>query len=162
MRASPRFERLGNPQRSPAEIYSSAWATMNEGVEFAVRDSEVFYLKMVASSLDDDLASLLLLKKLKMARKLSDDARDSDSVAMNSYVEFRFAGGGRNFRQLLHPTVCRSSFALSIASRLGTGVVGLRAGQTVLWPDDEGCLRELHVIAVADAGKGRPRPAAQS
>lgn len=149
------FERLGNPQRTPAEIYASAWAKINEGVEFAVRDSEVFYLSMIASGIDDDLASLLLLKKLKMARKLSDPVRDADQVGMNSYVEFRFGAADRSFRQLLHPTVCRTSFALSIASRLGAGVVGLRAGQALLWPDDEGCLRELHVIAVANSGHGK-------
>jgi regulator of nucleoside diphosphate kinase len=153
MRTAPRFERLANPPRSPAEIYSSAWAAMNEGAKFAVRTSEAFYLKMIASSLDDDLASLLLLKKLKMARKLSDDAPDSDSVAMNSGVEFRFGSKGRSFRQLRHPTACRSNLAVSIASRLGSGLIGLSAGQSVLWPDDEGCLRELCVIAVANAGK---------
>lgn len=149
------FERLGNPQRTPAEIYSSAWAKMNVGMEFAVRDCDAFYLSMIASTIDDDLASLLLLKKLKMARKLSDPVGSSEHVGMNSYVEFRFGAGSRSFRQLLHPSVCGASFALSIASRLGAGVVGLRAGQVLLWPDEEGCLRELHVTAVVSARNGK-------
>jgi len=142
--------RLGNPYRTPAEIYCSAWAQMNAGAEFAIREDESFYLKGIALSSDDDIAALLLLKKLKLARTPKDG--DPAAVGMNSYVEFRFGSGERRFCQLMHPTACNSSFAISIGSRLGAGLVGLRAGQVLLWPDEDGSPGELHVIAVSTAG----------
>jgi regulator of nucleoside diphosphate kinase len=141
---------------SPAEIYSLAWARMNEDVRFAVREEQVHYLQTIALSLEDDLASLLLLKKLKLADKLKADAAPPDLVGMNSYLEFRFGSGNRRFCRLLHRSVCATSFDLSIGSRLGAGVVGLSAGQRIQWPDADGNLRELHVIAVknGDIGDG--------
>jgi regulator of nucleoside diphosphate kinase len=144
--------RVGNPAHTPADIYCSAWARMNADVRIAVREDRLHYLKSIAMSMDDDLASLLLLKKLKLAQKLAAAADLPDLVELNSYVAFRFGSGDRRFCRLLHPTVCRSGFDLSIASRLGAGVVGLRAGEVLLWPDEDGCPRELHIIAVKRSG----------
>jgi hypothetical protein len=152
---------LRNPHRSPAEIYCSAWAKMNEGVRFSVREDEVFYLTTMAMSIDDDLTSLLLLKKIKLAEKLAGADDEPDVVGMNSYVEFRFGAGNRRFCQLVHPSMCSSSFALSIGSRLGAGVVGLTAGAELLWPDEDGSPRELHVIAVNNGRRLHARPSSR-
>lgn len=135
-------------QPTAAEVYCSAWARMNEGVSFAIRANEVHYLKAMALSMDDDLASLLLLKKLSLADELDRPVGDSGVAGMNSRVEFRFGSEPRQVRQLLHPSVCRGPYALSIDSRLGAGLVGLRAGQTLLWPDEDSCPRELNVLGV--------------
>jgi hypothetical protein len=132
---------------------------MNEDVRFAVREEQVHYLQTIALSLEDDLASLLLLKKLKLADKLKPNAAAPDLVGMNSYLEFRFGSGNRRFCRLLHGSVCATSFDLSIGSRLGAGVVGLRAGQRIQWPDASGNLRELHVIAVKNDDLARRRAA---
>lgn len=145
--------KIGQSAHTPAEIYSSAWAGTNAGVSFALRRDRLHYLRSIALSMDDDLASLLLLKKLKLAEKLDEAAPLPDLVELNSYVEFRFGDGPRKFCRLTHPSVCASSFDLSIASRLGAGVIGMRTGDVVLWPDDDGTPRELHVIAVKN-GKG--------
>jgi regulator of nucleoside diphosphate kinase len=110
---------------------------------------------MTALAMADDLASLLLLKKLKQANRLRRDDPAPDLVEMNSFVEFRFGGGNRRFCRLLHPSVCDASFDLSIDSRLGAGIIGLRAGQELMWPDDEGFLRELRVIAVKNGERGQ-------
>ena len=147
---------VGASEQSPAEIYLLAWARMNEGVTFAIREDQVRYLQTIALSMDDELASLLLLKKLKLADKLKADEPAHDLVGMNSYFEFRFGGGNRQFCRLLHPSVCGTSFDLSIGSRLGAGVVGLRAGDTLLWPDERGSPRELHVIDVKNGNLARP------
>jgi hypothetical protein len=137
---------------------------MNEDVRFAIREDEVFYLTTIAMSIDDDLTSLLLLKKIKLAERLAIPAGEPAVVGMNSYVEFRFGSGNRRFCQLVHPSMCSSSFSLSIGSRLGAGVVGLSAGAELLWPDEDGSPRELHVIAVTNACRpvrrtGRMKPA---
>lgn len=131
---------------TPAEAYCSAWARMNEGVDFTIRENEIHYLKTIALSMEDDLASLLLLKKLKLASRRSQ--QPPGAVGMNSFVEFRFGAGPREIRQLVHPSVCRSGYALSIGTRLGAGLIGLRAGDLLLWPDEDGCPRELQIIAV--------------
>lgn len=149
---------VGNPVHAPGDIYCSAWARMNAEVRIAVREDRLHYLKSIAMSMDDDLASLLLLKKLKLAEKLDAASSVPGLVELNSYVEFRFGSGNRRFCRLLHPTVCRSSFDLSIASRLGAGVVGLRTGEVLLWPDEDGCPRELHIIAVKSGGVAGSAP----
>jgi regulator of nucleoside diphosphate kinase len=153
MRAQALPELPLNRNLTPAEIYCSAWGKVNKHVDFAIRQDELFYLRTIALSLDDDLASLLLLKKLKLARKFAAAEDEPQVVGMNSYVELRFGEGNRRFCQLLHPTMCASSFALSISSRLGAGVVGLRAGEVLLWPDEDGSPRDLHVIAVNNTGR---------
>jgi regulator of nucleoside diphosphate kinase len=148
---------LRNADSTPAEIYCSAWAKMNEGVRIAIQEDEVFYLTTIAMSIDDDLTSLLLLKKIKLAEKLTLSDNEHDVVEMNSFVEFRFGAGNRRFCQLVHPTMCSSSFALSIGSRLGAGVIGLSAGAVLLWPDDDGSPRELHVIGIKNARRPHAR-----
>lgn len=140
--------RLVPAQPTTAEVYCSAWVRMNEGMSFAIRANEVHYLKAMALSMDDDLASLLLLKKLKLANHVEQADSNPATVGMNSWIEFRFGSGHRQFRQLLHPSVCQGAYALSIGSRLGAGLIGLRAGQVLLWPDEHGCPRELRVMGV--------------
>ena len=148
MRVAVAPKLVSAPELDPAEVYATAWVRMNQGVAFAVRDEQVRYLQAIALGMEDEIASLLLLKKLKLAHRLAPEDPAHDLVGMNSYVEFRFAPGYRHFCRLLHPSVCSTSFDLSIDSRLGAGVVGLRAGQTLLWPDARGNPRELHVIDV--------------
>lgn len=148
---------VGAPERDPADVYALAWVRMNEGVTFAVLEDQLRYLQAIALGMEDEVASLLLLKKLNLAERLTSDDPAHDLVGMNSYLEFRFGSGNRHFCRLLHPSVCRTSFDLSIASRLGAGVVGLRAGQTLLWPDSRGSPRELHVIDVKNGALAKPR-----
>jgi len=156
MRAAVAPRLIGTTEPSLDEIYALAWVEMNEGATFAIHESQVRYLQTMALSMKDELASLLLLKKLKLGDKLKPDDPAHDVVGMNSYVEFRFGNGNRRFCRLLHPSVCSTSFDLSIDSRIGAGVVGLRAGQTLLWPDKRGTPRELHVIDVKNGNLRRP------
>jgi regulator of nucleoside diphosphate kinase len=157
MRAAFAPRLVGAPERDPADVYALAWVRMNEGITFAVLEDQLRYLQAIALSMDDEIASLLLLKKLNLADRLTADDPARDLVGMNSYLEFRFGSGNRHFCRLLHPSVCSRSFDLSIASRLGAGVVGLRAGQTLLWPDSRGSPRELHVIDVKNGTLAQPR-----
>ncbi|HKX91655.1 MAG TPA: hypothetical protein VJM15_04430 [Sphingomicrobium sp.] len=148
---------VGALEHIPAETYCSAWTRLNADIAFAVREDQLHYLRMTALAMSDDLASLLLLKKLKLASRLRQGDVAPDLVEMNSFVEFRFGGGSRRFCRLLHPSICDSSFDLSIDSRLGAGIVGLRAGQELQWPDKDGFLRELTVIAVKNGELARGR-----
>lgn len=151
-------------QPPPFETLGSIWAQLHADMPFAISSSEAHYLRMLAMSLDDDIASLLLLKKLKLARELDPSALPSDLVVMNSFLEFTFGDGDRRFCQLAHSSSSERNFWLGINSRLGAGLIGLRAGQTVLWPDEQDRLRDLHVARVEnsprtaggeDSGPGR-------
>ena len=130
----------------PAEELSAHWARVHERETFIFSTCEVHYLKALAMALDDDLVALLLLKKLRMATERPPAELPRNVVVMNSLVSFAFDGDER-VRRLVHPTV-RGTGSLSIGSRLGAGVIGLRVGQSVLWPDERQALRQLHVTAV--------------
>lgn len=134
-------------QRLPCETLSAIWAQLHAGERFAVRRNESHYLRALAVSLDDDVASLLLLKKLKLARELDAAALPRGLVVLNSIVEFTFSGD-RQVCQLVHSSAGRGSFWVGADSRLGTGLIGLRSGQAILWPDEQESLKELHVARV--------------
>ena len=144
-------------QPLPAETLSALWFRLHSEERFGVRASETYYLKTLAVSLDDDLTSLLLLKKLKLANEYLPSQLPSDVVALNSVVEFRIARGPTRLGQLIYPSSCGPELAIDVNSRLGLGLLGLCSGQAILWPDEHEILRELEVLRV-DSSSGRNRP----
>jgi transcription elongation GreA/GreB family factor len=138
----------------PAETLSSAWAQLHAGAPFTVSANEIHYLKATAVAIDDDVASLLLLKKLRLARESAARSMPDDVVVMNSILEFAFGGKERRCR-LVHPSASNGKDCLSIASRLGAGLIALKGGQMILWPDDDEMLRPLHVLTVEKRGRAQ-------
>jgi len=130
----------------PAEQFSADWALVHASETFDFSEGEAHYLRTLAMALDDDLLALLLLKKLRMANERDPSELPRDVVAMNSLVRFTF-GGDEGAGCLTHPSCCGPG-SLSIASRAGAGLVGMRRGPTVLWPDAREALRPLRVDAV--------------
>jgi regulator of nucleoside diphosphate kinase len=135
----------------PAETLSSDWAQLHARAPFTVNANELHYLKTLAVALDDDVVSLLLLKKLRLAKESAASALPDDLVVMNSILTFAFGGDERQCR-LAHPSACRGDADVSIASRIGAGLIGLSGGQTVLWPDEDETLRPLRILAVEKRG----------
>lgn len=133
----------------PAEQLSARWARLHQRAAFAFSTSEAHYLRAVALALDDDLLALLLLKKLRIATERQPSELHG-VVTKNSIVGFSF-GGGSGIGRLAHPSCCEPG-SLSIASHVGAGLVGMRRGQTILWPDGQGELRPLSVDTVERAG----------
>lgn len=123
------------------------WSALHEDTRLTVRESEVHYFRMVALAADDDLVSCLLLSKLRLARA---DAAPAPGrlVVMNSFLEYRFDGGERRFGQIVHPSAFAPAYGISVVSLIGAGLIGLEAGQTILWPDASGTLCDLHVAHV--------------
>lgn len=136
----------------PAEALSSDWAKRHAGDRFTVSSNEVHYLKTLAVAIDDDVASLFLLKKLRLADESDGPAMPFDVVVMNSILEFAFAGQQRRCR-LVHPSASGGADCVSIASRLGAGLIAMKNGQTILWPDEDEMLRPLSVIEVEKPGQ---------
>ena len=141
---------MSGPALEPcvAESLGGLWSTLHRDAPLAVRESELHYLKMLAFASDDDLLSHLLLRKLRLAQVVDAGTEPASLVVMNAFLEFRRDGGDKRFGQLVHPSARPAPYTISILSLLGAGLIGLRAGQTILWPDDEGGLRDLEVLHV--------------
>jgi regulator of nucleoside diphosphate kinase len=135
-------------QPALAESLSGIWYRLHADVPFTIDADETHYLTAIALALDDDIVSRLLLKKIRLAQAHEGRIPAQPAVRMNSFVDYRFNGRERRLRQLVHPTSSARSHGLSVASREGAGVLGMRPGQTILWPDEEGTLADLHVLHV--------------
>jgi regulator of nucleoside diphosphate kinase len=132
-----------------AALLTRHWASLHESTQFAVHDCEVHYLTAMALGACDDLAAHLLLRKLRMAQRVSGNA-GRRFVRMNSLVEFVDDQGETRQARLTHPSASRlSPDGISITSLLGTGLLGLSEGQAIKWPDQTG---EMHPLKVNRIG----------
>lgn len=128
-----------------AESLGAVWAALHRDTEFIIQEDHIHYLKMLALTADDERVSHLLLRKLQVAR-IAKGTRIPDSlVTLNSYCEFSFEGGRKRFCQLVHPSPHAPNYGLSLLSLTGAGLLGLRAGQSILWPNESGTLGDLNV-----------------
>lgn len=136
---------------SLTESVGAVWWALHRGNELVIHESEIHLLKMLALGADDDLISHLLLRKLQIARITNGESIPDSVVALNSFCEFTFDGGEQGFCQLVRPSPYAPSYGLSVLSLAGAGLIGLRAGQTILWPNEAGTLCDLHVARVENS-----------
>ena len=146
-----------SPQLTLADSLSGIWASLHAGADIRISETEVHYLRTLALALDDDIVSCLLLRKLRLATVLRGDELDPDVVTMNSFAEFTNAGGPVQLCRLVHPSPQQSIYGLSVASLLGAGLIGLRSGQAILWPNEKGSFCELRVIRVVNVATAAPK-----
>ena len=97
--------------------------------------------------------SALLLAEIDRAMIHRPDDVPPDAVVMNARVEFRDeASGDRRTVQLVYPGQADIALGrISILTPVGAGLIGLREGQSISWPDREGRERMLTVVTVAAA-----------
>lgn len=94
--------------------------------------------------------SSLLLEEIDRADIVPAEALPSDVVSMSSTVEFidEGAGVGREI-QLVYPHDADiEQGRISILTPVGAGLIGLREGQSIAWPDRDGHVRGLRVVKV--------------
>jgi regulator of nucleoside diphosphate kinase len=98
------------------------------------------------------VASRLLLEELERAEVVP--TVPDDVVTMGSMVEFAVAGTGERRRvELVFPGDADiAEGRISILTPMGAGLIGLRVGQTISWPDLSGHERLLTIESVS-----RPR-----
>jgi regulator of nucleoside diphosphate kinase len=90
----------------------------------------------------------------EMARaKLHTRARiPADVVVMGATVEFDDANGSIRSVKLVFPKDADiAAGRISILTPVGAGLIGLREGQSISWPDREGHERELTILRVRQA-----------
>ena len=97
--------------------------------------------------------SELLLREIARATIHSADRLPPNIVTMHSQVRFvDEASGKEHSYQLTYPGEADiSAGRISILTPVGAGLIGLREGQSILWPDREGHQRELRILSVLRA-----------
>jgi regulator of nucleoside diphosphate kinase len=123
------------------------WAALHKETPFHLAQCERHCLIALALSADDDVAAHLLLKKVKLARVVARSTLPPAVVRLDSQVAYRHGGGAAGRVRLCHPSAIGCE-GLDVASLLGAGLIGLTAGQAVLWPGRDGRLATLEVLAV--------------
>jgi regulator of nucleoside diphosphate kinase len=92
----------------------------------------------------------LLLDEIARAQIRPDRLVRENIVGMNSTVTFRDEAHGRDrVVQLVYPQDADiAARRISILTPVGAGLIGLAAGQAILWPDREGERRVLRILNV--------------
>jgi len=100
----------------------------------------------------------LLLEEIDRARLVPSDEVPADVVTMYSQVEYRDESTGAVRRvELVYPHEADIGRGrISVLTPVGAGLLGLAAGQTILWPAQDGRERRLTVLWVS-----RKRPFAE-
>ncbi|GLJ00670.1 nucleoside diphosphate kinase regulator [Sphingobium sp. BS19] len=92
----------------------------------------------------------LLLAEINRAKVVPDSRLPGDVVAMQSTVKFvDEASGVERTLQLVYPQAADiEAGRISILSLVGAGLLGLRPGQSISWPDRAGKQRALRIMEV--------------
>jgi len=117
-----------------------------------IRASDAERVTNLAITAEDRLPQVasLLLRELNRAEVIPDAETPSDIVTMQSTVTFiDEASGVEHTLQLVYPTQADfDAGRISILSLVGAGLLGLKAGQSIMWPDRAGKKRRLRIINV--------------
>ena len=115
-------------------------------------DSEADALTDLALGVEERLpqVSEMLLKEIARAHIHSAKTIPADVVTMQSTVEFTDgATGARRVVRLVYPKDADiADGRISILTPVGAGLIGLREGQAILWPDRGGKERVLTIDKV--------------
>lgn len=141
---------------SPSVVESLVhiWKALHRDLDVEIDAVAARYLQSVVIGIDDELIATLLGAKLAMAR-LPNPVGEDDLAMLGSDVTYSIRGRSRSV-QLVHGD--RSGLeTLGVGSRFGAAVLGLRPGQSILWPLEVGRLVEVHVRAVSGRRAVRAR-----
>lgn len=121
-------------------------------------DTEADALTNLAMGIEDRLpqVSELLLNEIGRATLHPAARIPANVVTMHATVRFIDQASGKEYSyQLVYPKEADiSASRISILTPVGAGLIGLREGQSILWPDREGNERELTIVKVEQAARG--------
>ena len=116
-----------------------------------ISDVEKRRLHKLAQSARPEVGDELLVE-LERAEVRPDPALPYNVVRMNSFVRFVTDKGTEHILQLVYPEdadIIRGR--LSILSPIGTALIGLAPGQTMIWTDREEQSRTLKIADVSSS-----------
>lgn len=95
----------------------------------------------------------LLLDEIGRARIHGAGRIGTDVVTMHTKVQFVDAATGKEYDyELVYPGEADiAAGRISIMTLVGAGLIGLREGQSIHWPDRDGRERELTIVSVRQA-----------
>lgn len=118
-------------------------------------EDEADTLANLAVSVEDRLPEVsdLLLQEIGRATMYKPGRIPPDVVTMHATVEFiDDARGVPHTVQLVYPGDADiSAGRISILTPVGAGLIGLRTGQSIVWPDRKGHERKLTIVRVEQA-----------
>jgi regulator of nucleoside diphosphate kinase len=96
------------------------------------------------------LATQLLLDEIDRAEIREDHAVPDTVVGMHSIVEFQDEAHGKSrIVELVYPAEADiGQGRISVLTPVGAGLIGLSAGQTIMWPDRDGHERPIRILKV--------------
>ena len=115
-------------------------------------DSEADTLSDLAWGIKDRQPEVctMLLDEIGRAKLYKRGRLPNDVVTMASCVEFLDEGSGaRRSVQIVYPNQADASEGrISVLTLVGAGLIGLKAGHAILWPDRMGRKRRLELLSV--------------
>ena len=116
-------------------------------------DTEADALTQLALGKEEQLPQVcgLLLEEIDRAIIHPAAKLPADIVSMGSTVTFVDEGNGaeRTLRLVYPADADIAAGRISILSLVGAGLIGLRQGQSIPWPDRDGRKRSLSIVAVS-------------
>lgn len=120
--------------------------------EIQMIDEEAEKLSNLAIGIEDRFpqVSELLIRETSRARLHSPKKIPANVVTMGTTVQFVDENNGaRRTVKLVYPQDADiSAGRISILTPVGAGLIGLREGQSILWPDRDGQARRLTILSV--------------
>lgn len=115
-------------------------------------DSEAEVLTELALAIEERApdVSEMLMAEIARAKSCPRGKVPADVVTMMSFVEVvDESTGARRHIQLVYPRDADAEAnRISILTPIGAGLIGLRSGQTISWPNRAGSLRSLKIVDV--------------
>lgn len=104
----------------------------------------------------DPKSSGLLRTELERAETCEPADLPEQTVVMNSWIDFVDEGSGmQRTVQLVYPWDADiSAGRVSVMTPIGVGLIGMRAGHSISWPDRDGHDRLLRIVSVKMDEKG--------
>ena len=130
------------------------WTALHKDAPVALAAPEAHYLRRLILHMDDELLARLLGAKLASSRTTR-VGPGCDFARLGSKILYSVKGQ-QHCARLVHGEICDENM-LGVGSRFGSALIGFRAGQTVLWPLQQGRLVELKILR---AEPPRPMPRA--
>lgn len=117
-----------------------------------IRETDAERISNLAIEAEDRLPQVaeLLLAEINRATIVEDSRLPQNVVALQSTVKFvDEASGIERTLQLVYPRHADiAAGRISILSLVGAGLLGLRSGQSIAWPDRAGKQRPLRIMEV--------------
>jgi regulator of nucleoside diphosphate kinase len=114
-------------------------------------EAEALSALALAAERNSPLVSEMLLDEIERAQCCAPGELPDDAVTMGSDVTFvDEASGATHVIRLVYPGDADSEAGrISILTPLGAGLIGLRTGQAISWPNRTGQHRPLRIVSVA-------------